>query len=107
VGMNRDPHYRRNDDWKSMTLDEYRAVDATRRRPITDAPIGGWTSSKRDTDGVASKVWTEAYQSPIPLTLEHGRRCVCARCCHDASREAERQRHRDLYHRPTEGDDAA
>jgi hypothetical protein len=57
VGLNRDPHYRRNDDWSSMTLDEYHALDPG--RPLTDAPIGGMTDARRSTSALASAVVSE------------------------------------------------
>jgi hypothetical protein len=92
VGLNRDPHYRRNDDWSSMTWDEYHALDPG--RPLTDAPIGGVSSMKRQRDEIQSRAVSEVYHSPIPDSFEHGPRCNCARCEHSSWCETERARWR-------------
>jgi hypothetical protein len=94
VGLNRDPQYRRNDDWSSMTLEEHRALTATAQRPVTDAPVGGMTSMKRHRSELQSSAVTEVYHSPVPDTPGHRPRCACARCEDDKRKLHDRTRPR-------------
>lgn len=45
----------------ALTLAEYRALEAAGaiQRPLTDAPIGGSTATKRAADDAASRAWDE------------------------------------------------
>jgi hypothetical protein len=42
----------RRPNWTAMTLEDYRSLDLT--RPLTDSPIGRYTSARREVDAEIS-----------------------------------------------------